>query len=367
MPLKSNRALKLALVVLLGLALGTGTGAAGSLITGADIKDGSIASADIKNGSLQENDVKDGSLASVDVKDNSLQGADVKDGTLASSDVKDGTLASADVKDNSLQGADVKDGSLASADITNNSLQGADVKDGSLGSADIADGSIQMGDLAAAVQEALNYAGPNWSIVDRNVIGNGDAYLRAGPSNGPVAPPSGIGSLGLRTGSSEDAAAFGNQVDFVNMPVLNLHALAYSVFTTQENNARGANNMPAISLEFNPRLASLPGDIFATMVYVPPNGFPLAWNDFNAVTDPDPHWGLTNVPAGTTCDNNGPRCTFQQLMDFLDDGGPAPFIYTVQITQGRNFAFSGAVDNLRVNDTIYDFEPTGVVATPVAP
>ena len=43
---------------------------------------------------------------------------------------------------------------------------------------------------------------------------------------------------------------------------------------------------------------------------------------------------------------------------------PDATLYTAQITKGRDYAFSGAVDDLRINDTVYDFEPDGVHATP---
>jgi hypothetical protein len=33
----------------------------------------------------------------------------------------------------------------------------------------------------------------------------------------------------------------------------------------------------------------------------------------------------------------------------------------VSITKGRDWAFSGAVDNLRINNAVFDFEPFGVV------
>ena len=42
-------------------------------------------------------------------------------------------------------------------------------------------------------------------------------------------------------------------------------------------------------------------------------------------------------------------------------------IGTVGITKGTDFAFSGAVDALQINDTVYDFEPNGVFETPPAP
>jgi len=321
---------------------------AAKLITGGDVKDNSLTSADIKDGTLKSADVKDGTLKSADVKNGTLQSADVKDGTLQSADVKNGTLQSADVKDQSLTGTDVK----------NESLQSADIKNGTIGT----------GDLSAAARSELDkaWAGPNWSIVDRNVIGNGDAYLRAGPSNGPASrpkgfPPSGVGSLGLRTGSADDAAAFGNQVDFLGKPLASLTQIGYSVFTTQENRHRG-HNMPAIAIEINPKLDAFPGDRFSTIVYEPANSPPLVWKAIDAVADAQPHWGITGLP-GTTCDIDGGLCTFAQLRDFLNDGSPGATILTVQITKGRNLAFSGAVDDLQLNDTVYDFEPTGVYKT----
>ncbi len=78
-------------------------------------------------------------------------------------------------------------------------------------------------------------------------------------------------------------------------------------------------------------------------------------------------WGLTGA-AGTAgpCSLNGSRCTFQEVQTYLEDGGDEATIYTAQIGKGRDFAFSGAVDNLRINDTVYNFEPFGVYATPAS-
>ena len=39
---------------------------------------------------------------------------------------------------------------------------------------------------------------------------------------------------------------------------------------------------------------------------------------------------------------------------------PDATILTVQITKGKDYAFSGAVDKLVINDKTYDFEPFGV-------
>src|SRR4051794_17238100 len=119
--------------------------------------------------------------------------------------------------------------------------------------------------------------------------------------------------------------------------------------------------MPSIAIEINPNLDGSQ-DHFSTLVYTPGNSAPLVWKAIDAVADTNAHWGLTGMP-GTTCDINGARCTFAEIRNFLDDGGPGATILTVQITKGRDFAFSGAVDDLRLNDTVYDFEPTGVYKT----
>jgi hypothetical protein len=375
-------------VTLAFLAGGGAAVTAQNLITSADIKDGTIKTADLANGAVNSNKIANQSVANADFANNAVGSAKISDGAVATADIANGavnsnkitnqSVANADLANNAVGSAKISDGAVGTVDLANNAVNSAKIADATVKTADlannavnsakIADGTIQADDISPGAQESLTaISGPDWSIVDRNVIGNGDSYLRAGPTNGPVAPPFGVGSLGVRTGSPDDAAAFGNQVDFFGMPVSDLTAVGFHVFTTQENNGRGPNNMPAISFEIDPNVTGISSN-FSTMVYVPSNGLPLAWTPFNAVTDPDAHWGLTGAAfAGTPCDINGARCNWDDLMGYLDDGDPGARIHVAQITLGRNLAFSGAVDALRINDTIYDFEPNGVVATPAAP
>ncbi len=113
-------------------------------------------------------------------------------------------------------------GEITSGDIRNDTIRSADVRDDTLKLKDISDSAQRQlqGDRGPQGPQAgepgppgppgtAEYAGPTWSIVDRNVIGNGDSYLRAGPGG---EPPLGMGSLGIRTGSPTDKAAFGNEV-----------------------------------------------------------------------------------------------------------------------------------------------------------
>ena len=47
-----------------------------------------------------------------------------------------------------------------------------------------------------------------------------------------------------------------------------------------------------------------------------------------------------------------------------NDGGDGAVIYSVAVSYGRNEVWNGAVDGLRINDTIYDFEEYGVIERP---
>lgn len=59
------------------------------------------------------------------------------------------------------------------------------------------------------------------------------------------------------------------------------------------------------------------------------------------------------------------RCTWAEILEVLDSGGEdAVITFSVQITKGRDFAFSGMVDGPVINDKLYDFEPFGVETRP---
>jgi hypothetical protein len=64
-----------------------------------------------------------------------------------------------------------------------------------------------------------------------------------------------MGSLGVRTGSPADTAAFGNEVDFVGDPLTDLTTVSYSVYTTGENNALSPENAPSVTFEVDPTRA----------------------------------------------------------------------------------------------------------------
>ena len=266
---------------------------------------------------------------------------------------------------------DIENNSIRSVDIKNGQVKKADVHRGAVGSSEVLDGSLRSADLSDEAKAALKgdpgtveYAGPNWSIVDRNVLGNGDAYLRSGPSSlGGVDAPYGVGSLGLRTGSASDKAAFGNQLDFAGLLIKDIKEIGFSVFTTAENVSPAGNNVPSIAMEIDPNVEAVDSG-YSTLIYVPQEPDAAGanqWHEYDATTEGK--WGLTGAKfAGTQCDINGPMCTWSEMQAYLNDGGEdAKVTYSVQITKGRDYAFSGAVDGLWINDDVYDFEPFGVI------
>jgi len=256
-----------------------------------------------------------------------------------------GQVTSHDIMDGTIRAADMATGSVTSRVIQDGSVRGADIRDDSVGENDLRPG------LRSKVDEP-EYVGPNWSVVDRNVIGNGDAFLRSGPSAaGDVAPPSGVGSLGLRTGAATDKAAFGDQVDFAGQPLSGIDTVSYYVFTTGENNAASASNLPSVAFEVNPHAA---GSTFSTLVYAPAQAAANTWTKLDASTDQ--RWFFTGAFGAASGCNQTTFCTLAQAKA----AAPDATLFTTQITKGRDFAFSGAVDDLQINDTVYDFEPNGV-------
>jgi hypothetical protein len=250
---------------------------------------------------------------------------------------------------------------ITSEQIKNGQVHKADVGDGAVGGREVANGTLGLRDLNDSTQgkittktPATKYDGEHWGIVDRNVIGNGDAYLRSGPYSWDGAgPPMGIGSLGLRTGSGSDKVAFGNEVDFQGDDLGELNTLKYSVFTTGENKSADsptAGNLPNLQFEIAPDGSSG----FSTLVFVPKPVDEGKWTEIDASTDPQ--WYLTGATGVQNQCTQATMCSLDQVLEKLPDAK----IYTAQINKGRDNAFSGAVDDLVINDKAYDFEPFGV-------
>lgn len=211
-------------------------------------------------------------------------------------------------------------------------------------------------------------------MITRNTIGSPVAALRNGPFGsfgvtGPSArPPYGTGSLGIEVADGSTSLTppsekvdFGNEVDFYGDPVLGLSQVGFNVFQTGENVSYGGpGNMPNIRFEINPKLTSASATTYSTMVWLPdPSPVTDRWSPYLDATTTG-RWYLTgNAGTATGC-NQTTQCTFQQLKTALNDGGAQPTIYTVAVGKGRDSMWIGAVDGLKINRTVYDFEADGV-------
>ncbi|MFK0151445.1 hypothetical protein ACIQVK_05090 [Streptomyces sp. NPDC090493] len=228
---------------------------------------------------------------------------------------------------------------------------------------------------SAAATDGERGSPDHWGVITRNTIGSPVAALRTGPFGsfgvtGPAArPPYGRGSLGIEVADNStllkppaEAVHFGNEVDFYGEPVLELREVGFHVFQPGENVGYGGpGNLPNIKFEIDPNLDRNP-TTYSSMVWNPP---PLTTNQLNrwspyldATTTGT--WFLTGSAGTTTdCNLNHP-CTFQSLLSALNDGGAEPVIYTAGVSKGRDNMWIGAVDGLRINRTVYDFEADGV-------
>ena len=180
-------------------------------------------------------------------------------------------------------------------------------------------------------------------------------------------PAFGVGSLGLTVGETEKAS-FGNEVDFIGDDVSALNQVGFRVFTTQENTKAappGTPNMPGIAFEIDPNGAGGTTTNFSSLTWNPAtNTAPNVWSAYIDATTSG-FWGLTGAqfnspPTAANCGQNGPRCSFADVQAFLATGTGAK-ILTAAVGKGRDFAWSGAVDGLRINDIVYDFEPFGTL------
>jgi len=279
-----------------------------------------------------------------------ITGKDIKDRTIEAQDLHQGAVTTNKVKNKTLKLKDL------SAEVTTKlGTQGPKGDTGAQGPKGDTGAQGPKGESGTAT-----YAGPNWSVIDRNVIGNGASYLRSGPtsnwSNTMVKPPMGVGSLGVRTGSAADKVAFGNEVDFQGKALASISSVSYWEYTTGENRSiGGANatpeNLASVAFEINPNNGA---QTYSTLNYV---ATAIPANAWTKITADQERWYLTGAAGTATGCNQTTYCTLAEVKAAL----PNATLFTVAITKGRDYAFTGAVDALQVGATTYDFEPFGVI------
>jgi hypothetical protein len=238
----------------------------------------------------------------------------------------------------------------------------------------IQNGTIGLKKFNSGTQGIVAHSvGAHWGVIDRNTTGSAVADLRAGPYgsfafSGPsTRPPTGVGSLGIQVSDNAtsgsppaEKVAFGNEVDFRGNPVSGLSQVGFRVFQTGENAAIDPRNMPNITLEINPHVVG--AGSYTSMVWAP-DAAPVTdrWTGYlDATTTGD--WYFTGSAGTVTGCNQTTMCSFSAAKTALataNDGTPAS-IYTVAVAKGRDDTWAGAVDDLRINSKVYNYEPYGV-------
>ena len=329
-------------------ALG-GTAVADHLITGDQIARNTITGLNIQNGSVRGGDLRDGTITSEQINPNTLRALL---GATTPADPRPGAQGA--------QGAQGEQGPQGER-----GAQGERGPEGPRGP-------------AGAQGPPGTYSGPHWGIITRNTIGSAVADLRSGPygSFGVAAadggePPHGIGSLGIAVSDSglsgataQEKVSFGNEVDFTGQSVNAITDVGFHVFQTGENATISPTNMPNIVFEVDPNLGadSDAAPTYSSLVWLP-GAAPVTnrWSDYIDATTTG-EWYFTNgaTATATTCSQAAP-CSFEDLKQGLVDADATDMaIYTFAVGKGRDNAWVGAVDGLRYNDTIYNFEPFGV-------
>lgn len=316
-------------------------------------------------------------VTSKDVKNDSIRSADVRDGTLLSRDIRNGGIRGAkDLKRSSVSRSRLSgelrrllnqlEGNLTQGLTGPQGPAGPAGPRGPMGPAGPAGGDGTTGGAAGATTN------PNWGTIFRNTIGSPDIDLADGPNLVGSPTPFGVGSLtfqvadGVDAGTADaEAMSFGNEVDFRGQELSGISQLGFRVFTTGENTARGNPNMPNINIEIDPNLGSTPSN-FSTLVYMPPQSPSNQWSGYiDATTTPASPTGtgfrLTGAAGTATGCTLADPCTFAEVQDALDDDGETTKIGSVAVAKGRDFAFQGAVDGLRVNNEVMNFEAEGTI------
>jgi hypothetical protein len=114
--------------------------------------------------------------------------------------------------------------------------------------------------------------------------------------------------------------------------------------------------MPSIALEVNPSGPSGMGPTYSTLVWMPEAAAVVnGWTDHIDATNGD--WRYTGAAGAESGCTQATYCTLRQAKDAFRDA-----TLSVAVSKGRDHSWQGAVDGLRIDDTVYDFEETGVFA-----
>lgn len=207
-----------------------------------------------------------------------------------------------------------------------------------------------------------------WGVIGRNTLGSPNAVFRDGPLGRPDGnpsatqpPPFGNGSLGIIVADGTEKIDFGNETDFAGLRLEDINLLHYWIYVGMDS--LSGVSLPGALMEVDPGLD--PSVTYSSLVYLPEDSeSPSApetpannvWQKYRANNGGSAWFATGATGPAIGCTGSDP-CSFAELKERLPD---AEITYSLAISKGRDNAFVGAVDGLRVNDQLYDFEFSGV-------
>jgi cytoskeletal protein RodZ len=118
MKVQVRAALAIAVLALVAAVSGVGGALAGQvLITGKQIKNGSLTTQDYRSGSVRASDVQNDSIGSTDLQNEGVQSTDLSDGGVQSADLQNGGVQSADIEDNGIHTQDIGTNQVQASDL----------------------------------------------------------------------------------------------------------------------------------------------------------------------------------------------------------------------------------------------------------
>ena len=201
---------------------------------------------------------------------------------------------------------------------------------------------------------------PTWVFVQETATGAG-AF-----GNGPATPPSGSGSASITVsgGGGELFTTSGQVLGVAGTKLSALTALQFSTYViASDNPAVTATLQIEADYDVTDGNTAYQGRLVYEPYHLGVNPVPGTWQTWNALTGAA--WWATGAPGNGTCPQSTP-CTFVALVTafpnvgFRNVGAANVVGFKVGSTPGLNATV--AVDALRINGTLVDFEPAAPAA-----
>lgn len=125
-----------------------------------------------------------------------ITGSQIKNGSVTGKDIKKKAIGAKHLRKSAVRSKAVKDGSLTGADIRDRSLTGSDVRLGSLTGEHLTDGSITTTDLSRNVIETLGGGASGFEVVTSRTQSSG---LATGTTTVSASCPSGKVAVGANS------------------------------------------------------------------------------------------------------------------------------------------------------------------------